>query len=201
MGTNSDTVARDFPSSGEFTNAHRIGETGAQGRVWKAYEPRMERWVALKERNDENPSPEAKILAGLSSPYVVRVHGLVAIRDRNFIHMELVDGNTLRRYCDHDHLLPTRKILEVGFQIASVLEEIHEKGLVYRDLKPENVILDPEQTTKLVDMGQVVRLEEAVGPSGTPGYMSPIQADIYKHRVRSHVEPDSDVFQPGNRPI
>ncbi|MBL9038432.1 MAG: AAA family ATPase, partial [Archangium sp.] len=136
---------------------------------------------------------EARLLAELSHPSIVKVHEIGDDGVAPFMCMELIDGQGL------DALIRAQKPalldgLELGRQIADALSRLHEKGVVHADLKPANVLVLPGPTAKLVDFGLAVSATGATkGVSGTPHYMSPEQTGL----VDWPVDARSDIYALG----
>lgn len=200
---------------GERFGAYEIGSrlgSGAMGEVFRARDLRLGRDVALKllpERFRDDPErrrrfeAEALALSALNHPNVVTVYGAETHGDLAFIAMELVEGRTLRSFLS-DGPLPPKKALDVAGQAAAGLAAAHARGLVHRDVKPENLVIGPGGRVKVVDFGiarhtqpaagggpkdptipVVAHLTEAGAVIGTVGYMSPEQADGREADFRS----------------
>jgi eukaryotic-like serine/threonine-protein kinase len=173
---------------------------GGMGVVYRAYDPRLERAIAIKllrrglcdENNRTRMSREAKMLAKLAHPNVVAVHDAGAWHDRVFIAMELVDGVTLRDWLT-EAPRTWREIVDVLVQAGEGLASAHAAGLVHRDFKPQNVLIGRDGRARvsdfgLAEVGAAARsLAVGAGDStedsltatgavlGTPGYMAPEQ--------------------------
>jgi len=179
---------------------------GGMGEVYRARDPRLAREVAIKvlpeeffegEEKRQRFEREARLLAALNHPNVAAVHSFEEIPgssssspSRHILVMELIDGETLRHAFPPEPV-PTKKILEIGAQIADGLAKAHTSGIVHRDLKPENVMVSREGWVKILDFG-LAKLTEARSQElssaatasgtvpgmvmGTVGYMSPEQA-------------------------
>ena len=81
--------------------------------------------------------------------------------------MEYVDGPTLRQVLDRDGPLPAREVVRLGHRLAEGLDHAHRQGIVHRDLKTENVLLDPELEPRIADFG-LARSEVCLGPGDAP---------------------------------
>ncbi len=178
---------------------------GGMGEVWKARDARLGREVAIKvlpgdflddEQKKARFEREARLLAALNHPNVAAIYsfeeipGSPSARGRHILVMELVEGETLR-HAFPPGPLPTKKLLEIGAQIADGLAKAHAAGIVHRDLKPENVMVSRDGWVKILDFG-LAKLAEAPAQDlsglatasgtvpgmvmGTVGYMSPEQA-------------------------
>jgi serine/threonine-protein kinase len=193
---------------------------GGMGVVYRAEDEKLRRVVALKvlpaaaEGDDERRRRfmrEARSAASLTHPNIAAVHEVGEDAGRIYIAMELVEGETLRRRIAAGPL-PVREAVRIARAIARGLARAHAKGVLHRDLKPDNVLLDPEGEPKILDFG-LAKLHEPAAPEGasaiekletashdtkdgqllgTPGYMSPEQA-----KGTVDVDERSDVFSLG----
>ncbi len=168
-----------------------LGE-GGMARVYRAYDPRFDRFVALKIlKPSEQADPalvarfldEARNAGPLSHPNIVRVHRVDA-QPQPFIDMELVEGPTLGVWlADRGGRVPWQDAVRIACDLASALEHAHRLGRVHRDVKPGNILMaDDGRTPKLVDFGiamidrpEATRLTRHGEMVGTPRYMSPEQ--------------------------
>jgi serine/threonine-protein kinase len=202
-------VARDLGSMDELVPGDRVGAyevrgligRGGMGAVYRARDLTLGREVAIKALDPAfAPSAsairrferEAKLLASLNHPGIAVIHELVALDDRRFLVLELVEGETLSERLAGGRFEPASAI-PIAIEIAEALEEAHRKGIIHRDLKPSNVKLTREGRVKVLDFGLAKSQEPgdetggadatAAAPTtqagvvlGTPGYMSPEQA-------------------------
>ena len=165
--------------------------TGGMSSVYRAHDRQLERTVALKilhERlvgDDEHVSRfrhEARAVAQLSHPNVVTVIDRGADGGRQFIVFEYVDGENLRQLLDRTGALPVRRALEIAIAVADGLAYAHERGVVHRDVKPQNVLLSRDGEVKVTDFGIARSLDAESGLTltgtvlGTSNYLSPEQA-------------------------
>ena len=180
-------IKTELPDAiGKYTQLSLIGEGGC-AKVFKAFDPELERFVALKllsqrfsddEVMREQFFKEIKVQANLNIPGIVRVfdcgdsvHGL-------YYTMELVNGTCLEKYCWDNHLTLQNKFSLIG-DVAEIVGELHKKGMLHRDIKPRNVMIDEYGQVKLLDLGLVTLLEEEMTLindfqiSGSPAYMPP----------------------------
>ena len=184
---------------GSYEILARLG-TGGMGEVYRAWDPRLSREVALKllpascasdtERLRRFHS-EARAASTLNHPHVVTIYETGEAEGVPYIAMELLRGETLRELVVKGPL-PPRRLLEIATQVASGLACAHADGIVHRDLKPENVIVSEEGFAKILDFGVAKLLAVEGGAEaeagtqtwvtapdtlvGTVGYMSPEQA-------------------------
>src|SRR6185436_4641235 len=189
---------------GQYRLETKIGQ-GGMGVVYKAWDTRLDRRVALKvlrpeQLNDPDRRQrlfrEARAASGLIHPNIVTVHDIGSDRNIDFIAMEHVEGRRLDQIIPATGL-PARQVLAYATQIAGALAGAHAAGFVHRDLKPGNIIITREGLVKLLDFGlaRKFRLGDSGGTltldgeiAGTPAYMSPeqIRGEPIDHR--------SDVF-------
>jgi len=161
--------------------------SGGMGTVYRAYDTVLERHVALKFLpplstrldDEERLLKEARSAAALEHPNVCTIHEIGQTDDgRPFIAMALYEGETLKERLRRGPL-SVRETVEAGIQIARGLEVAHARGILHRDVKPGNVILGTDGTTRLLDFGLATVMDASFGHSeGTPGtiaYMSPEQ--------------------------
>ncbi len=166
---------------------------GGMGEVYSAHDPRTGRDVAIKiaaERFSERFDREVRAVAALNHPNICTLFDV----GPDYLVMELIDGQTLSDRI-RDGAIPLEESLNVSRQIASALEDAHEKGVIHRDLKPGNIKIKPDGTVKVLDFGLAKLAAEKndsaspeVSPTlsmtatragmilGTAAYMSPEQA-------------------------
>ena len=185
---------------GRFRLVSQLGK-GGMGVVHAAFDPELDRMVALKlvrprqsgarERLQARLQREARALGRLAHPNVVRVYDVGSDGDELFIAMELVDGPTLLEW-QSQRERSLDELLDVYVQAAIGLAAAHDAGLVHRDFKPENVFVTADERVLVGDFG-LANLEDAVATTtddadeqlpgltetgallGTPGYMAPEQ--------------------------
>ena len=165
-----------------------IGE-GGMSMVYKAMDKRLNRHVAVKIMRDDMAADEefrstfcseAHAVAMLSNPNIVAVYDVSHNDDIEYIVMELVDGITLRQYMDRRGALAWREVLHFTRQIARALAHAHERGIIHRDIKPQNVMMLRDGTVKVEDFG-IAALENEVQENdgqaiGSIHYIAPEQA-------------------------
>lgn len=164
------------------------------GVVWRAHDEYLHRDVAIKElRLGESADPadsaaavrrmlrEARAAAKLRHPGIVTVHDVVIEDDLPWIVMELIEGRSLADILDNDGPLPLDQAAQVGIQILRALDAAHQRGVLHRDVKPANIMLDGERVV-LTDFGIAV-IDGASALTGTgqmpgsPEYIAPERID------------------------
>ena len=172
-------------SIGRFRIGTEIGR-GGYAAVYRAFDPWLERNVAVKVTMRTKPTSrrkvvwsEARALACVNHPHVVTLFDMVQERDREVLVMELVDGASLSELSRHSPL-DSSTVAALGVQLADGLEAIHAAGLVHGDIKPANVRLTTDGVLKILDLGVAVvaggATADARAPrslAGTVSYMSP----------------------------
>jgi hypothetical protein len=165
--------------------------TGGMSSVYRARDTVLERWVALKVLHEhfsvdpeyvERFRREARAIARLNHPNIVTVIDRGEFGDRQFIVFEHVPGENLKEVVEREGPLPVPQALALTYQIARGLAFAHEHGVVHRDVKPQNVLLDESGTAKVTDFG----IARSLDPSeeltqtgtllGTSDYIAPEQA-------------------------
>jgi tetratricopeptide (TPR) repeat protein/TolB-like protein/predicted Ser/Thr protein kinase len=170
-----------------------LGE-GGMGTVYKAWDKELERTVALKlVRRDLTRDPsisqrfkqELLLASKISHRNVLRIHDLGdGPGDTKFISMAYVEGQDLSHLLRKEGKLPLDRALNIARQLAAALDAAHTEGVVHRDLKPQNILIDQHDHIYVSDFGLAKSLESDLGMTqtgqflGTPRYMSPEQAEI-----------------------
>jgi hypothetical protein len=175
-------------SLGRFQLRERLGD-GGFGQVFRAYDPRLDRDVAVKVLKQPNPTDrvmerffrEARAVARLDHPNIVPVHDAGYDGGRCWVAYQLVGGRPLWWYRDH-HRVDATTAARIVRDLADALDHSHHMGVVHRDIKPANVIIDDQGRPRLIDFGLARRsdyesdLTRDGAVVGTPAYMSPEQA-------------------------
>ena len=171
-------------SIGNFRIHARLGE-GGMGVVYAGRDVDLDRPAAIKLLKAELDRPEdharllreAQAMARFEHPNVVKIYGVGTDRGRLFIAMELVDGTTLAGWLEAKH--SRAEILAMFAQVGEGLAAVHRAGLVHRDFKPQNVLVDRAGRARVADFG-LARFDDSGltrtgAVMGTPGYMAPEQ--------------------------
>jgi len=193
---------------GQFNVVGVIGR-GGMGVVLKAFDPCLQRFVALKVLDPELADDEtarkrfcreARAAAAVTHEHVIAVHQVEheEATDLPFLVMQLITGTSLEERLQRGGPLPLKDILRIGTQTAAGLAAAHAQGLIHRDVKPANILLEETGgTVKLTDFGlaravEDVKLTQTGFVAGTPLYMAPEQAqgEPLDHR--------SDLFSLGS---
>jgi len=191
---------------GSYRLIDRLG-AGGMGEVWRAEDTRLLRPVAIKilsERIANDPEwkarflREARTIAQMNHPNIATIYSIEQEGDKFFIAMELVEGESLGTVLARGPL-PPREAVQIMMQVAEALAEAHDKGVVHRDVKPDNIIVG-KRGVKVLDFGIAKQITATTdSPTltqaglivGTPFYMSPEQA------LGRPVDARSDLFSLG----
>ncbi|MFD7297671.1 protein kinase [Streptomyces sp. NPDC059897] len=168
-----------------------IGQ-GGMGRVWRAVDEMLDRRVAVKEMRIDGLDPEdartrrertlreARATARIDHAGVVRVYDVVDEGERLWIVMELIDGRSLEQVLVEDGPLPPDEVERIGLSLAGALREVHAGGVLHRDIKPGNVLIEGvgQHRVMLTDFG-IAAIQDAKALTmvgmlvGSPDYMAP----------------------------
>src|SRR5215468_3914035 len=210
FGADNDSTSTDatelFSASDDYELLEEIGR-GGQGVVYRARQKSLNRTVALKIIGISNGRTkahlkrfrlEAEAAARLNHPFVVQIHEIGQRKGRCYFSMGLVEGGRLDQIARREPMSP-RQATEVMAKLARTVHYAHQHGIVHRDIKPGNILLDTKGEPHLTDFG-VARLLETendatrtIEVSGTPSYMAPEQA----HANNGHVSSATDVYGLG----
>src|SRR5580698_8462634 len=176
----------------------KLGQ-GGMGEVYRADDLVLGQAVALKflpREATNNPQAldrfrnEVRIARQVSHPNVCRVYDLGEIDGSLYLSMEYVDGEDLGVLLRRIGRLPEAKALEISRKLCAGLAAAHEKGVLHRDLKPGNIMLDSHGQVLITDFGLAAlagQVEGAEVRNGTPAYMAPEQLDGKEVTVRSEI--------------
>ncbi len=191
---------------GDYDIIEPIG-CGGMGVVLKGYDSKLNRFVAVKVLAPHYATStaarkrfarEAKAAAAVVHPHVLAIHSVDATGRLPFLVMPFVDGESLQERVRRNGQLGTKEVLRIGIQAARGLQAAHEQGLVHRDIKPGNILLERDvERAMLTDFGLARAVDDASMTrsgviAGTPQFMSPEQArgEAVDHR--------SDLFSLGS---
>jgi len=195
---------------GKYEILEEVGR-GGMGIVYRARDTKLSRIVAIKElvlselivgqdKKDVIARFEREALAAakLSHPNIVTIFDVGDENGRNFIVMEFLQGKTLKDYLDGNFDISFEQLLDIFIQIVSGLDHAHSKGVVHRDIKPDNMKVLDDNVVKITDFG-IARVEDSISNLtqdgtmlGTLGYISPEQL-----RSSKGVDGKSDIFSFG----
>ena len=192
---------------GRYEILEELGR-GEMGVVYKAHDPLIDRFVAIKtidlqklgeKEKDEYKTrfyQEAKAAGRLNHPNIITIYDLGRKGDIAYIAMELMEGPELQNIVAENQPLSIGEKLDVAFQVAEGLAYAHEHGIVHRDIKPSNIMVLRGRHVKIADFG-IARIESSLWSTrvdqiiGSPLYMSPEQ-------IQSHpIDRRSDIFSFG----
>src|SRR5947208_9798610 len=196
---------------------------GGMADVYLAEDPELGRRVAIKILNNRHANDgqfierfrrEAKNAAALNHPNIVSIYDRGEAEDTYYIAMEFLDGRTLKELIVSRGAAPINVAIEYARQILSALRFAHRHGIVHRDIKPHNVLVDGDGRAKVTDFGiaraGASEMTEAGSIIGTAQYLSPEQAkgtavdhrsDIYSVGIVLYELPTGTVPFTGHTPV
>jgi serine/threonine protein kinase len=182
-----------------------LGE-GGQSTVWLAFDPRLERDVALKLLSPANGSDalavtrwleEARSVGRLSHPHIVPVYEADIHEDRPYLVFQYVAGPALHRYLQQQGPVPAAQAVAWMGDVLSAVAAAHAAGVIHRDLKPSNILINADGQALIMDFGIAARMQaggpptQASDTAGTIGYLSPEAA------TGAAPSPAMDIFSAG----
>jgi serine/threonine protein kinase/Tfp pilus assembly protein PilF len=199
-----ETPKEELTTGSVFAGRYQIIEVlgkGGMGKVYRALDKKLNEEVALKlvkpeiasdKKTLERFSNELRIARKIAHKNVGRMYELMEEKGIHFITMEYVPGEDLKSFIKRAGPLSAGKTTFIAKQICEGLAEAHELGVVHRDLKPQNIMIDKEGNSRIMDFG-IARSLKAKGITdagvmiGTPEYMSPEQVDAKETDQRSDI--------------
>ena len=199
-----ETPKEELTTGSIFAGRYQIIEVlgkGGMGKVYRALDKKLNEEVALKlvkpeiasdKKTLERFSNELKIARKIAHKNVGRMYELMEEKGTHFITMEYVPGEDLKSFIKRAGPLSAGKTTFIAKQVCEGLAEAHELGVVHRDLKPQNIMIDKEGNSRIMDFG-IARSLKAKGITdagvmiGTPEYMSPEQVDAKETDQRSDI--------------
>lgn len=175
--------------SGRYRLEELLGR-GGMGEVWRATDLRLARTVAVKAclgEPDARFTAEARVMASLHHPGIVNIYDY----GDSYLVMEFVDGQPLSSLLDARGALDSATTARLLAEVANALQVVHDHGIVHRDVKPANILLDSAGNAKLTDFGVAASGNDGTSVQGTARYMAPEQA------MGHPVTPAADIYALG----
>jgi serine/threonine-protein kinase len=197
-------LSRGSLVAGRYEIIEELGR-GGMGKIYKVYDRKIKDVVALKlirpeislsEKAVERFKNELRIARKIAHRYVCRMYDVGEEDFTHFITMEFVAGEDLKAFIRRSGQITPPKAVSLAQQVSEGLAEAHRLGVVHRDLKPQNIMIDKQGNSRIMDFG-IARFLETEGLTGsgaimgTPEYMSPEQAEL------KEVDPRSDIYALG----
>jgi serine/threonine protein kinase/Tfp pilus assembly protein PilF len=198
------SAPRELSPGTTFARRYQVIEElghGGMGRVYKVFDTEVREKLALKLLNPEIASDEPtierfrnelKLARGISHRNICRMYDLGREEGVYYITMEYVPGEDLKNFIHRVGALPVGKAVSVARQVCEGLAEAHHLGVIHRDLKPQNIMIDRDGNARIMDFGiaRSVKAKSITGANvmiGTPEYMSPEQVDGKEADTRSDI--------------
>lgn len=201
-----DAKAGNLSTLKDYRLISKLGE-GGMGAVYKAHQLSLDRIVAVKVpfRHLAKDTSfvgrfyrEARIMAKLDHPNILRCYGVGEENGWHYLAMEFIDGASMQSWLKQLGKIPVGDALHVTIACCQAMQHAHDQGLIHRDIKPDNILITTKGVVKVADMGLAKALDDDLGLSrtgtgaGTPHYMAPEQAHDAKH-----VDARSDIYSLG----
>ncbi|GEP42850.1 serine/threonine-protein kinase [Brevifollis gellanilyticus] len=176
-----------------FGNYELLGEVakGGMGVVWRARQQALNRTVAVKmirsglfaDKDEvQRFHAEAQAVAQLKHPNIVNIHEIGEHEGQHYYSMDFIEGGTLAHQC-HGKAMNVREAAELLSTVCDAVHFAHQRGILHRDLKPQNIMVDAEGRPHVLDFGLAKRIDEDQSLTmtgavlGSPSYMAPEQAE------------------------
>lgn len=190
---------------GHYEIVEEIGR-GGMGVVYKAHEASLNRMVAIKVLGQHLAQDreyitrfqrEAQAAAALNHPNIIQIYTIGEDSGRHYFAMEYVDGQSVQEMIRKQGRIPVSKAAEIVLEAAKGLAAAHDAGLIHRDIKPGNLMVDKNGIVKIADFGLALRPADQTRITssgllmGTPGYLAPEQC------LDRTVDPRTDIYALG----
>ena len=180
--------------------------SGAHAAVYRAFDSKVSRSVALKILHTDLPDGfaemlvhEARAAAHVDGPGFCPIYEVGYVGERRYISMRLVEGKSLKQLLRERGRLPSQEAVAIVFELAKCLQKAHQRGILHRDLKPANVLIDDDGKPVITDFGLAHR-SDATGSwspplpiAGSPAYMAP---ELWEDKTIAPA-PSQDVYSLG----
>ncbi len=188
------TSIKQLTTGSTFAQRYQVIEElgkGGMGKVYKVLDTELDEKVALKlikpeiasdEKTIERFRNELKMARKISHKNICRMYHLSKAEETHYITMEFIDGEDLKSFIRRSGQITVGKSISIAKQVCEGLAEAHRLGVIHRDLKPQNIMIDSDGNGRIMDFG-IARSLQAEGVTGagvligTPEYMSPEQVD------------------------
>ena len=210
LPSNFDTVKLDAPPWSKGSSVRYVGDyelleevaKGGMGVVWKARQTKLNRTVAVKmirggalagAEEVMRFHAEAQAAANLRHPNIVSIHEVGEHEGQHYYSMDFIEGTTLADVC-HGKAMSAREAAELLRVVCDAVHFAHQRGVLHRDLKPHNLMLDASGQPHVLDFGLAKRLDDDQGLTmsgavlGSPSYMAPEQAQGRHDRIGTHTD-------------
>jgi serine/threonine protein kinase len=191
---------------GDFRLDKKLGE-GGMGAVYQAHQISMDRIVAIKVLTKKLATNqdfvlrfkrEAQTMAKVDHPNIVRGIAVGDVDGQHYVAMEFIDGQSIQKWMDKLGKLSVADAVHVALCTAYALQHAHEKHLVHRDIKPDNILMTKNGVVKLADLGLAKKTDDELSltQSGT-GFGTPYYMPLEQYRDAKHVDARADIYALG----